>query len=39
MEYSTYDSADMLFDIMGFGKAPGEPGGRRESVRHQGRPG
>ncbi len=25
MDYATYDSADMLFDIMGFGKAPGEP--------------
>jgi hypothetical protein len=25
MDYSTYDSAGMLFDIMGFGKAPGEP--------------
>jgi hypothetical protein len=25
MDYSTYDSTDMLFDIMGFGKAPGEP--------------
>jgi hypothetical protein len=25
MDYSTYDSADMLFDIMGFGKAPDEP--------------
>jgi hypothetical protein len=25
MDYTTYDSADMLFDIMGFGKAPDEP--------------
>ena len=25
MDYSTYDSADMLFDIMGFGKPPDEP--------------
>jgi hypothetical protein len=25
MDYSSYDSADMLFDIMGFGKAPDEP--------------
>ncbi len=25
MDYSTYDSADMLVDIMGFGKAPDEP--------------
>ena len=25
MDYSTYDSADMLFDIMGFGKSPDEP--------------
>lgn len=23
LDYSTYDSADMLFDIMGFGRAPG----------------
>lgn len=75
MDYTTYDSADMLFDIMGFGKAPDEPvpmadaalagvtfraplmllgrrarrhhrrlrlpprrRGRRDSVRHQGRP-
>jgi 2,4-diaminopentanoate dehydrogenase len=25
MDYTTYDSADMLFDIMGFGKRPDEP--------------
>ena len=25
MDYGTYDSADMLFDIMGFGKPPDEP--------------
>ena len=25
MDYTSYDSADMLFDIMGFGKAPDEP--------------
>jgi hypothetical protein len=25
LDYSTYDSADMLFDIMGFGKAPDAP--------------
>jgi 2,4-diaminopentanoate dehydrogenase len=25
MDYTTYDSADMLFDTMGFGKAPDEP--------------
>ena len=25
MDYSTYDSAPMLFDIMGFGKRPDEP--------------
>jgi len=25
VDYTTYDSADMLFDIMGFGKAPDEP--------------
>jgi hypothetical protein len=25
MDYTTYDSADMLFDIMGFGKHPDEP--------------
>jgi hypothetical protein len=25
MDYTTYDSPDMLFDIMGFGKAPDEP--------------
>jgi hypothetical protein len=25
MDYTTYDSADMLFDIMGFGKAPDDP--------------
>jgi 2,4-diaminopentanoate dehydrogenase len=25
LDYSTYDSADMLFDIMGFGKGPDEP--------------
>ena len=25
MDYTTYDSADMLFGIMGFGKAPDEP--------------
>jgi hypothetical protein len=25
MDYTTYDSADMLFDIMGFGAAPDEP--------------
>ncbi|HEX2400280.1 MAG TPA: dihydrodipicolinate reductase [Mycobacterium sp.] len=25
MDYTTYDSADMLFDIMGFGKPPDEP--------------
>jgi hypothetical protein len=25
LDYSSYDSADMLFDIMGFGKAPDEP--------------
>jgi len=25
MDYTTYDSADMLFDIMGFGKSPDEP--------------
>jgi hypothetical protein len=25
MDYSSYESADMLFDIMGFGKAPSEP--------------
>lgn len=25
MDYTTYDSADMLFDIMGFGRRPDEP--------------
>lgn len=25
LDYSTYDSADMLFDIMGFGRAPDAP--------------
>jgi hypothetical protein len=25
LDYTTYDSADMLFDIMGFGKRPDEP--------------
>jgi hypothetical protein len=25
MDYSTYDGAEMLFDIMGFGKSPDEP--------------
>jgi len=25
MDYTTYDSAEMLFDIMGFGKPPDEP--------------
>jgi 2,4-diaminopentanoate dehydrogenase len=25
LDYTTYDSADMLFDIMGFGKLPDEP--------------
>jgi hypothetical protein len=25
MDYTTYDSADMLFDIMGFGKSSDEP--------------
>src|SRR6476469_6613970 len=25
MDYTTYDRADMLFDIMGFGKSPDEP--------------
>ncbi|MCP9276865.1 NAD(P)H-dependent amine dehydrogenase family protein [Mycolicibacterium arenosum] len=25
LDYSTYDSADMLFDIMGFGRGPDEP--------------
>lgn len=25
LDYSTYDSAEMMFEVMGFGKRPGEP--------------